>query len=480
MNFASILFILGKLIEIEGLLFTAPTFVAVIYGEREGFSYFALALICFITGYLITKKKPEKQTYYAKEGFIAVSLGWIIMSVVGSLPFIITGEIPRFIDALFETISGFTTTGSSILSDVEALSHCSLFWRSFTHWIGGMGVFVFLLAVLPMTGAQNMHLMRSESPGPDVGKLVPKLGDSAKILYSIYFGMTLIQIAILLFTGMPVFDTLTLTFGTAGTGGFGIKNSSIADYTYIQQLVISIFMILFGVNFNFYFFLLIRRSVKEALKMEEVKVYLAIIAVSTAAIMFNSRHLFNGLSDSFIKAFFQVGSIITTTGYGTTDFDTWPAFSKTILVILMFVGACAGSTGGGFKVSRIIILIKSYLRDLSSFIHPRLVKNIYMDGRRIKEETVKGAVGYLVAYVMIIGLSFLVISLDGFDLETNFTAVMATVNNIGPGLAGVGPSKNFNAFSDLSKAVLSFDMLAGRLELYPILLLVTPGTWRKK
>ena len=480
MNFASILFILGKLIEIEGLLFTAPSLVAVIYGEKEGISYFVLALVCFVSGFLITKKKPEKQTYYAKEGFIAVSLGWIIMSVVGCLPFVITGEIPSFIEALFETISGFTTTGSSILNDVEALSHCSLFWRSFTHWIGGMGVFVFLLAVLPMTGAQNMHLMRSESPGPDVGKLVPKLGDSAKILYSIYFGMTILQIVILLFTGMPVFDTLTLTFGTAGTGGFGIKNSSIADYTYIQQLVISIFMILFGVNFNFYFFVIIRRNIKEALKMEEVKVYIAIIAASTAVIMFNSRHMFMNLSDSFIKALFQVSSVITTTGYSTTDFDTWPALSKTILVLLMFVGACAGSTGGGFKVSRIIILVKSYLRDLSSFIHPRLVKNIYMDGRKIKEETVKGAVGYLVAYVMVIGISLFIISFDGFDFETNFTAVMATVNNIGPGLAGVGPSKNFDSFSLLSKFVLSFDMLAGRLELYPILLLITPGTWRKK
>lgn len=480
MNFASVLFLLGKLIQIEGALFIAPAVVSLFYCEKQGLVYFIAAISCAVLGWLITLHRVKEQNYYAKEGFIAVALGWIVMSVAGCLPFVFTGEIPSFTDAFFETVSGFTTTGSSILSDVEKLSHCSLFWRSFTHWIGGMGVFVFMLAVLPMTGAQNMHLLRSESPGPDVGKLVPKLKDSAKILYIIYFGMTVIEIVLLLITGMPLFDSITLSFGTAGTGGFGIRNTSIADYTYIQQLIFSIFMILFGINFNFYFFILIRHSIKEALKIEEVRVYLGLIAVSTAAIMYNARHMFESLSDGFIKSLFQVGSIITTTGFSTADFNEWPALSKTILVCLMFVGACAGSTGGGFKISRVIIMIKSYLRELMHFIHPRLLKNVYMDGRKVKDETVNGVEVYLLSYVLVLIVSVIVISLDGFDFETNFTAVMATLNNIGPGLAVVGPTGNFSGFSILSKYVLSFDMLAGRLELYPMLLLFAPGTWRKK
>ncbi|MCR5773973.1 MAG: TrkH family potassium uptake protein [Lachnospiraceae bacterium] len=480
MNFTSILYILGKLIEIEGALFIVPAIVSLFYGESQGAVYFGLALFCVTLGRLIGIKKRKLETYYAKEGLVSVALGWLIMSFFGCIPFVITKEIPSFTDAFFETVSGFTTTGSSILSDVESLSRCSLFWRSFTHWIGGMGVFVFMLAILPMTGAQNMHLMRSESPGPDVGKLVPKLGDSAKILYTIYFGISLVEAIVLLISGMPLYDAITLTFGTAGTGGFGIKNSSIADYTYAQQLIISIFMILFGINFNFYFFIFIRKSIREALNIDEVKAYLAVIVSATVIIMINARHLFTDLSDSFIKALFQVSSIITTTGYGTDDFNQWPALSKTILVFLMFVGACAGSTGGGFKISRIIILVKSYMRELMSFIHPRLVKNITMDGRRVKEETVSGVKVYLVSYVLVLIVSVLVISIDGFDFETNFTAVMATLNNIGPGLSKVGSTGNYGGFSDLSKYVLSFDMLAGRLELYPMLLLFAPGTWRKK
>lgn len=480
MNFASILYLLGKLIEIEGVLFVAPAFVSVFYREKQGVVYLAAALICFVFGGLVTRRKRQEHTYYAKEGFISVALGWIIMSVFGCLPFVVTREIPRFTDAFFETVSGFTTTGSSILSDVECISHCSLFWRSFTHWIGGMGVFVFMLAILPMTGAQNMHLMRSESPGPDVGKLVPKLGESAKILYGIYFGMTVLQILILMISGMPVFDSIVLSFGTAGTGGFGIRNSSIADYTNIQQLIITIFMVLFGINFNFYFFLIIRRSLRTAFKMDEVRAYLGIVAAATLAIMINSWTVFKDFSDAFIKSFFQVASIITTTGYSTADFDQWPSFSKTILVGLMFIGACAGSTGGGFKVSRIIIMIQSYIRELRHFIHPRLVKNIYIDGRKVKDETVSGVKIYLVSYVLILVVSVLIISLDGFDFATNFTSVMATLNNIGPGLSVVGPTGNYGGFSILSKYVLSFDMLAGRLELYPMLLLFAPGTWRKK
>lgn len=480
MNFASILYILGKLIEIEGLLFAAPALVSLFYREKQGVVYLAAAVFCFIFGRLVTIRKHQEQMYYAKEGFISVALGWIIMSVVGCLPFVITREIPHFTDAFFETVSGFTTTGSSILTDVEVISHCSLFWRSFTHWIGGMGVFVFMLAILPMTGAHNMHLMRSESPGPDVGKLVPKLGESAKILYGIYFGMTVIQIVILLVSGMPVFDSIVLSFGTAGTGGFGIKNSSIADYTCFQQLIIAIFMVLFGINFNFYFFLIIRRSVKTAFNLDEVKTYLGIVAAATIAIMINSWSMFKNIADAFNKSFFQVASIITTTGYSTADFDQWPSFSKTILIGLMFIGACAGSTGGGFKVSRIIIMTQSYIRELRHFIHPRLVKNIYIDGRKVKDETVSGVKVYLVSYVLILMISVLIISLDGFDFTTNFTAVMATLNNIGPGLSVVGPTGNYSGFSVLSKYILAFDMLAGRLELYPLLLFLAPGTWRRK
>ncbi|MBO5550542.1 MAG: TrkH family potassium uptake protein [Lachnospiraceae bacterium] len=480
MNFASILYILGTLVEVEGALFIAPALVALFYREPEGLVYLFFALVCAIAGRLTTFRKVKQQIYYAKEGFVSVALGWIIMSVVGCIPFMLTGEIPGFTDALFETVSGFTTTGSSILSNVEGLSHCSLFWRSFTHWIGGMGVFVFILAILPKTGAQNMHLLRSESPGPEVGKLVPKIGDSAKILYVIYFGMTVIQIIILLITRMPLFDAVTLTFGTAGTGGFGIKNSSIADYTYVQQLIIGIFMLLFGVNFNFYFFILIRHSLREAVNMDEVKTYFAIVAASTVLIMLNARSMFGNMADAFGKAFFQVSSIITTTGFSTADFNEWPAFSKTILVCLMFTGACAGSTGGGFKISRLIIMAKAYVRELIHFIHPRLVKNIYMDKRKVKNETVSGVMVYLASYVLVFLVSLLVISTDGFDPETNFTAVMATLNNIGPGLSTVGPAGNFDHYSDISKFVLTFDMLAGRLELYPMLLLFSPGTWRKR
>ena len=480
MNIESIVLILCRLLEVEGLLLLTPAAVSLVYREKMGFVYLILGIICFVIGFIASRFKIKKQIFYAKEGFVVVSLGWILMSLVGCLPFVLTGEIPSFTDAFFETVSGFTTTGSSILTDVEALSHCSLFWRSFTHWIGGMGVFVFMLAVLPMTGAQNMHLMRSESPGPEVGKLVPKLKESAKILYIIYFAMTVAEIIILLISGMAPFDSITLSFGTAGTGGFGVRNSSIADYTYLQQLIIGIFMVLFGINFNFYFFLFLRRSLKEAFRMDEVRTYLGIIAVSVIVIMIDARHLFNGVADGFIKAFFQVSSIITTTGYATADFDTWPALSKTVIFTLMFIGACAGSTGGGFKISRIIIAVKSHVRKIKGFIHPRLVQNVYLDGRKLKEETVSGVSIYTVTYILIIVASLLLVSMDEFDLETNITAVAATLNNIGPGFSTIGPTCNFSAFSPFVKYVLCFDMLAGRLELFPMLILFAPSTWRKR
>ncbi len=480
MNHASIIYILGKILQVEAVIMLLPLMVSVIYREDDFFAFLIVIITAGVAGTLISLKKPGKTTFYAREGFVMVALGWIVMSVMGALPFVINGDIPDFTDAFFETVSGFTTTGSSILSDVEALSHASLFWRSLTHWIGGMGVFVFMLAVLPMTGAQNMHLMRSESPGPEVGKLVPKLKNTAKILYEIYFAITLLMFIILLITGMGVFDAATVAFGTAGTGGFAIKNSSIAGYSVLQQVIISVFMILFGVNFNFFYFLTFGKSIKEAFKMEEVGWYLVIIAASVATIMINARQAFTSVFDGFVKSFFQVASIITTTGFATADFDTWPSLSKTVLVILMFIGACAGSTGGGIKVSRIIIMCKSFHKELAHFIHPRLVKNVHMNKKALKDETVDGVKIYLGAYLIIFTVSVLVISIENEDLITSFTSVAATMNNIGPGLSKVGPSCNFGFMSPLSKYVLMFDMLAGRLELYPMLLLFAPTTWRNK
>ena len=480
MNHASIIYIIGKILQIEALFLSLPLLVALLYREGDYHAFLIPVVLCAVTGFLLSRKKPGKMVFYAKEGFVTVALGWIVMSLMGCLPFMLNGDIPGFTDAFFETISGFTTTGSSILNDVEVLSHGSLFWRSLTHWIGGMGVFVFLLAIMPMTGAHNMHLMRSESPGPDVGKLVPKLKNTAKLLYELYFALTVILIILLFITGMNPFDALTISFGTAGTGGFGVKNSSIAGYSALQQIIISVFMILFGVNFNFYYFLTAGKSIKTALKMEEVRVYFAVILVSTLIIMANARGFFTSLFDAFNKSLFQVASVITTTGFATTDFDLWPTASKTVLFILMFIGACAGSTGGGLKVSRVIIVFKMFHKEMSHFIHPRLVKGIHMGGKAVKDETVEGVKLYLVIFIVIYMISAFIISFDDKGIDTSFTAVAATINNIGPGLSGVGPTRNFSDFSLLSKWVLMFDMLAGRLELYPMLLLFAPATWRKK
>lgn len=382
------------------------------------------------------------------------------------------------IDALFETVSGFTTTGSSILSDVEALSHCALFWRSFTHWIGGMGVLVFLLAVIPLSGGSHINLMRAESPGPSVGKLVPKIKYTAQILYVIYLGMTVVEIILLLISRMPVFDAITLSFGTAGTGGFGIKGDSIASYTALQQWIITIFMILFGVNFNAYYLILFRKF-KKALQMEEVKAYFGIIFVSTAIITGSLVMGNMQFADALRHAAFQVGSIITTTGYATINFDAWSQTCRTILVLLMFVGACAGSTGGGMKVSRFIVMVKTMTKELNSYIHPKSVKKIKMDGKPIEHEVVRSINVYLITFMIIFVVSVFAISFEGHDLVTNFTAVAATINNIGPGLSMVGPDCNFGFFSDFSKLVIIFDMLAGRLELFPLLILFHPEIWKE-
>ena len=409
---------------------------------------------------------------------MATELSWIFLSFFGALPFWISGEIPSLIDALFETVSGFTTTGSSILSDVEALSHCALFWRSFTHWIGGMGVLVFLLAVIPLSGGSHINLMRAESPGPSVGKLVPKIKYTAQILYVIYLGMTVVEIILLLISRMPVFDAITLSFGTAGTGGFGIKGDSIASYTALQQWIITIFMILFGVNFNAYYLILFRKF-KKALQMEEVKAYFGIIFVSTAIITGSLVMGNMQFADALRHAAFQVGSIITTTGYATINFDAWSQTCRTILVLLMFVGACAGSTGGGMKVSRFIVMVKTMTKELNSYIHPKSVKKIKMDGKPIEHEVVRSINVYLITFMIIFVVSVFAISFEGHDLVTNFTAVAATINNIGPGLSMVGPDCNFGFFSDFSKLVIIFDMLAGRLELFPLLILFHPAIWKE-
>jgi trk system potassium uptake protein TrkH len=477
-NYAMIAYVIGWILNCEGFLMLLPCLTAVIYQETAGFSFAAAMALCFLFGVPLTVRKPKNMVFYTKEGFVSVSLSWIVLSVMGSLPFLFSGSITNPVDALFETVSGFTTTGASILSDVEALPRCILFWRSFTHWIGGMGVLVFILSLLPLTGGYHMNLMKAESPGPSVEKLVPKIQSTAKILYSIYVAMTILEVLLLLAGNMPLFDALTTTFGTAGTGGFGIKNDSMASYSPYLQNVVTVFMILFGINFNFYFLLLMRKP-KKAMKNEEVRCYLAIIAITISIITFNIRGLYPSIMEAFQQAAFQVGSIITTTGFATTDFNTWPQVSRTILVMLMFVGACAGSTGGGIKVSRFVILLKTVNKELHLFLHPKGVRKISMDGKVVEHEVVRSINVFMTAYVLVFAFSILLVGFDNHDLITNFTAVAATLNNIGPGLELVGPSQNFGLFSDPAKCVLIFDMLAGRLELFPLLLLFVKDTWKR-
>ncbi len=472
MNKAIIRYILGYVLKIEAAFLLLSALVGLIYGEKEGFAFLITALVSIIIGQLMTFKKPASSVFYLKEGCIATSLAWIVLSIFGALPFVINGDIPSFTDALFETVSGFTTTGTTILNDVEALSHCSLFWRSFTHWIGGMGVLVFLLAIVPLSGGSNINLMKAESPGPSVGKLVPKLRYTARILYIIYVVMTLVQIILLSFD-MPIFDALTLSFGTAGTGGFGIKNDSIASYSAYSQWVITIFMILFGVNFNAYYLILFKKF-KQAFSIEEVRWYFIIIGMAILTIFISLKTNNYGDTGSIRHVAFQVASIITSTGYSTVDFDLWTETAKTILIFIMFIGACAGSTGGGIKVSRFLIGAKSILRELNSYIHPKSIKQIKVDGKPIDNSIVHSVGVYFVTFIIIFGASVLLISFDGMDFTTNFTAITATLNNIGPGLSLAGPTESFSCFSAFSKYVIMFDMLAGRLEFFPLLLLFHP------
>lgn len=480
MNVGIICYVLGWIIRVEGLFMLLPLLVSVIYKERNGLYFLVCALAAILVGHVMTRKKPVRKSFYAREGFITVALGWIVMSLIGAMPFYLSGEIPSFVDAIFEIISGFTTTGASILSDVEALSKCMLFWRSFSHWLGGMGVLVFVLAILPMAGGESMYFMRAESPGPSVSKLVPKIRQTAKTLYLIYVGLMLIEIVLLVIGKMPFFDALCMSFGTAGTGGFGILNSSAGSYTVYQQAILTIFMLLFGVNFAFYFLLLMKKP-KDAFGIQEVRFYFLIYAVITVLITLNVTAVSgDSLFQNFHHAAFQAASVMTTTGYSTVNFDLWPEFSKVLLVLLMFIGACAGSTGGGIKVSRILIYIKTIKKELASLVHPRSVKILKMDGKKIEHEVIRSTNVFLCTYVIIFFVSFILISLDGFDFETNFTAIAATLNNIGPGLAKVGPVENFGIYSNFSKIILSFDMLAGRLELFPMLLLFLPSSWRRK
>ena len=479
MNYSVIRYILGWIMIIEAAFMTLPCVVALIYGESQGFAFLYVLLGSALLGAITVSFKPKKMNFYLKEGFVTVALSWIELSVIGCMPFVINGDIPDFVDALFETISGFTTTGATILSDVEALSYCSLFWRSFTHWIGGMGVLVFLLAILPLAGGSNMNLMKAESPGPSVGKLVPKVKSTAVILYVIYIALTILEFIFLIIGKMPVFEAVTTAFGTAGTGGFGIKNDSMMSASPYLQWVISIFMILFGVNFNVYFLIIIGK-LRTAFKHEETRTYLAIIAAASTIIFFNIKDIMGSVGEAVRHAVFQVASIITTTGFSSADFDLWPSTSQTVLVMIMFVGACAGSTGGGIKVSRFVILVKTFVKEITSYLHPRSVKKIKMEGKMVEHETLRSINVYFITYFLIFSASVLLVSLEGRDLVTNFTAVVATINNIGPGLNLVGPTQNFGLFNDFSKFVLMFDMLAGRLELFPLLLLFCPSNWKRR
>ncbi len=480
MNRKMITYVLGRLLLCEAALLILPLVVALIYGDNT-ITGFLIAMGSLVAcGLFLSLFKPKDKTIYARDGLVIVALSWIFMSLFGALPFYITGEIPRYIDALFETVSGFTTTGSSILLDVEAMSKSLLFWRSFTHWIGGMGVLVFVMAILPLAGGGgNLHLMRAESPGPSVGKLVPKSNQTARILYLIYIALTLLCTIFLLFGGMDLYESLVHAFGTAGTGGFGILNTSIGGYSTYCQIVITIFMTLFGINFNFYFLLLFKKF-KDALKSTEVWTYLGIMAVSIGIIAYNIKEQFDTIGQAVQHSAFQVSSVMTTTGYSTADFNQWPNLSKMILIAVMCIGACAGSTGGGFKVSRLMLLIKNAGKEIRAIAHPRSVKVIKFDGNAVAGETLRSTIAFFTIYIFAFCISILIVSADKTDIVSNITGVIATMNNIGPGLNICGPTGNYSTFSDLSKTVFIIDMLLGRLEFFPLICLVIPPKNRKK
>ena len=479
MNYRVVLNILGKVLVVEAILLLLPAAAALWYDEPiEPFLYTMLPLL--ILGGVLNHIRPRSNDLFAREGFVVVGLSWVLMSAFGALPFFFSGDIPRYIDALFETVSGFTTTGSSILTDVEAMSRGCMTWRLFTHWVGGMGVLVFIAAILPISGDHYIHIMRAEVPGPEVSKLVPRARKTARILYMIYFMLTAMETILLLFGGMSLYEAMLHAFATAGTGGFSTRAASIGAYnsTYIE-MVVATFMMLFGCNFNLYYLILMGQGLA-VFKSEELRVYLGIIAVSVLVIAGNIASKVGGFAQGLRYAYFQVTTIISTTGFSTADFNLWPELSRWILVLLMFIGGCAGSTGGGLKVSRIIILFKSYLHELKQLILPTRVKRIWFEGKAISDQTVHSVLVFFQVYLFITFLSVLVLSLDGRDLVTNFTASVACISNIGPGLGAVGASGNYAFFSDLSKLVLSLEMLLGRLEIFPVLFLFAPSVWKRK
>ena len=479
MNFAMICRICGWMLMFEAAFMAPSGIVAWIYREPDVVWLIFTMGLCLSGGALmVLLSNPKVRRIYAREGAVICAGVWFLFSIFGALPFRLSGYIPNMFDAVFETASGFTTTGASILSDVEAFPHWLLFWRSFTHWVGGMGILVFVMAVIPLAaGGSTMLLMKAESPGPSVKKMVPKAGQTAQLLYKMYLALTGAQIAALLLARMPLFDTLCITFGTAGTGGFAVTNAGLGGYTILQQVIVTVFMILFGTNFTVYYLVALRRF-KEIPKVSEVVTYYGIIAGAVILITLNIYNMYDNILIAIKDAAFQVGSIITTTGFATTDFDLWPAFSKWILVLLMFCGACAGSTGGGIKVSRIQVMFKTVVKELDNAIHPNNVRKIKYDGKTLEHAVLRGINVFIMAYLFTFALSVLLLSIDNYDLETNFTAVAATINNIGPGLSLVGPTANYSHYSPFSTCVLIFDMIAGRLEIIPVLVLFSVHTWR--
>ncbi len=480
LNVKMIGYVLGKICLVEALAMILPVGVCLYYGEKDITAFGIIIAVLLVLGLLLVCKRPQNSAIFARDGLVTVALSWMLLSLFGALPFFLSGAIPNYIDAVFETVSGFTTTGASILTDVEAVGRGLLFWRSLTHWLGGMGVLVFVMAVLPSSGGSAMHLMRAEVPGPTAGKLVSKMSDTARILYGIYLAMTVLEIVMLVCGGMSLYDSCINAFGSAGTGGFSNYALSIGHYNNLYfEIVIGTFCLLFGINFNLFYFLLIGKM-REVFKSEELRTYLCIIAGAIVLIALNIMQMYGSFWTGLRHAYFQVVSVITTTGFSSVDFNLWPSFSQFILILLMFFGACAGSTGGGLKMSRLVIYFKTAGRNLRRMLHPNAVETVHFEGKRLDENVVRGTHVYLVVYLMIFIVSILLISLEGLDFTTNFTAVTSCLNNIGPGLSKVGPMGSFAIFSGWSKLLLSFNMLLGRLEIFPILLLFSPSIWRRK
>ena len=480
MNRRMVLYTVGTVIKLEALLMLLPTVCALIYKESCVKALLISIALSLAAGFALTLiSRPGNKVIYAREGFITVALAWIALSAFGALPFYISGEIPSYIDAFFETASGFTTTGASILTDVEAMSRGLLFWRSFTHWVGGMGVLVFIMAIVPSISDRNIHLLRAEVPGPIVGKLVPRMKETTRILYIIYLALTALMFLLLLAGGMPVFDSIVHSIGTAGTGGFGIKADSIGSYSPYIQWVVAIFMLIFGVNFNVYYLILLRKF-KPVFKSGELWFYIGVVALSTITITANVSPMFGSLSESLRHSTFQVATVISTTGFSTVDFNQWPGLSKMVLFLLMFTGGCAGSTAGGFKLTRVLILLKNIKRELKKLLHPRSVNALKFEGKRLDENTVSSVGTYLSIYVFFLCGTLFLLSFEPFDFETNVTAAVACFNNIGPGLGAVGPAASFAEYSPFAKVILSFAMLFGRLEIYPLFIALSPSTWMKK